>query len=194
MTGAVAAFMMSSGVQPLVRVYDTGTAATETIPSGYSQVIIETWGAGGGGGNGDAGTPARGGGGGSGGYVKKTYALTSANWGQTFTYSVGAGGSATPTNGGNTSVTNGTFPTATSLAAGGGHYGIDGTISTTQGAGGTASGGDVNTPGNGGAATSGGAIAPNAITQTPGGGGAGGPFSGGPGQPGTNGRVQFSYT
>jgi len=131
-----------SSFTPVTNTYFTGTAATETIPSGATQVVIKVYGGGGGGSRSNGG----GRGGGAGGYSIKTYSL-SGNAGQTFTYTVGSFGigkqttNGAGTNGGNSTVTNGTFPTATSITANGG------VGSTSVASGGTASGGDTNVTG-----------------------------------------------
>lgn len=190
------------------RTYNSGSG-TETIPSGASQVVIEIWGGGGAGGRGRSSNSTYGGGGGSGGYSRKTYSLSSGSWGTTFSYEVGAGGTAggiaNGNDGGASIVTNVTFPTSTSLASGfggGGIYGLDG---GAQGSPGFPIGGDVNTNGDGGAATTYfGAAAPNGGVRqdtlsgtgnAPGGGGAGGNYVGNAlGGAGAAGRVKFAYT
>jgi hypothetical protein len=193
---------------PTTRTYSSGSG-TETIPSGATQVVIEVWGAGGGGGRGRSSNATYGGGGGAGGYSKKTYTLSSGNWGTTFSYGIGAGGTAsTIANGGDAGlsiVTNGTFPTSTSIAGEGGVGGLHGLSGGDQGAGGAATGGDVNTYGNGGSPTTYfGAASPNggvrqdtlgAAGNVPGGGGAGGDYVGNlNGGQGASGRVKFTYT
>jgi hypothetical protein len=172
-------------------------SGTETIPVGAGQVIIEDCGAGGGGGS-NPGTQSAGGG--SGGYVKKTFTLTPANWGQTFTYVAqlgGAGGASGGVNAGSpagaSTVANGTFPTATSLSAGGGGGGSG--TNNPAGGGGAASGGDVNTPGNAGqngVGGGGGGAGVAGIVCTSGVGGFGG--EPGSGQPGGNATIVFEYT
>lgn len=189
----------ASSFTPITNTYNTSTSATETIPTGATMLVIELWGGGGAGGS--ASVSNDGGGGGSGGYVKKTFTLTSADWGKTFTYTIGPVVSAA--NGTDSTLANNTFATSTSLTAGGGVKGAGG-VTGTQGAGGTASGGDVNTTGNGsGGVTSTGAGAPNGGgDQTangnngtaPGGGGGGGLTPSGLGGNGTAGRAKFSYT
>lgn len=200
MSGAILAVASGVGSILVTRTYNSGTAATETVPSGASRVVIEVWGGGGGGGTGDSVAPNYGGGGGSGGYVRRTVSLTSSNWGQTFTYTVGAGG-ASDAIGGDSTVASGTFSGSVSLSAIGGNAGENGTTGR-QGSGGLASGGDVNTAGNGdGGVTRTGAGAPNGggnvaagTGSTPGGGGGGGSLSGGAGGKGGAGRIIFAYT
>ena len=203
-----------SSFTPVTRTYTSGSG-TETIPTGASQVVIEVWGAGGSGGRGSTlCVSIYGGGGGSGGYVKKTFSLTSGNAGQTFNYSVGTGGAPNTGNGlpgGNSTSSQGTFGTAFSLTAGGGAGGTGQTVPFNGGTGGSATGGDVNTSGNpgqdgslgtGGSAPNGGAGGAGPVGSglpgngtAPGGGGGGGNFS--PrtnGASGGSGTVKFSYT
>lgn len=195
MAGILTATIGMGGFVAVARTYDSGTG-TDTIPTGASQVSIEIWGAGNRGGNGDLGIPAVGGGSGSGGYSKKTFALTPSDWGLTFNYFIGAA------NGGNSTSSQNTFGTAFNLSALGGAAGQDAVSGGLQGAGGLASGGDVNTAGNGsGGVVRAGAGAPNgggdsaaSMGTVPGGGGAGGNLAGGPGNAGANGRAKFSYT
>lgn len=185
----------TAGIQ-VTHIYTSGIGATETIPNGASQVVIEDCGAGGGGGTNNG---AGGAGGGSGGYVLKTLSLTSANWGQTFTYTIapGAAGGSSPGNNpgssaGTTAVANVTFPTTVGLLAGGGAAGL--AAGGSPGSGGTASGGDTNTPGNTGIAFAGGfaagIVGVNCTTGV-GGSGAANPTSGASGGGGT---VAFAYT
>lgn len=177
------------------------TAATETIPIGASQIIIEDCAAGAAGGGGDNLGGDFGGGGGSGGYVKKTFSLTPTNWGQTFTVTVKNG---SPQPGANTSgadpgsstVVNGTFGTATSLTAGGGATTGGKSFGAGQaaGVGGSASGGDMNTTGNPGTAGGGthlGGAGVAGIQCTTGVGGNGNINLG---QAGGNGAAWFEYS
>lgn len=213
MSGAVVALLLVSRATPIntINTYNAGTGATETIPSGANQVVIEEWGGGGGGGKGAAGSFLDGGGGGSGAYVKKTYPLNSGLWGKTFTYTVGASGTGSvgvgqAGTGGASTVTNGTFPLALSMVANGGTGGFAGAVSGANGAGGTATGGDVNTNGNGdgvsvssfgNACPNGGAAQFVATTagNPPGGGASGGSQTGSlQGLAGGAGRVRFTYT
>jgi len=123
-----------SSLSPLLHTYSSG-AGVETVPAGYTTVVIEIWGGGGGGSLAD-GTAAWLGGGGGGGYSRSSYAVTG---GQTLNYSVGlAGGQNIHDNGiGGTdsTVSSGTKAITTMTASGGGGAG-------TNGAGGTASGGN----------------------------------------------------
>lgn len=194
----------TAAFSPVTNTYNSGTGATETIPTNASQVVIEEWGPGGGGAGGDSGGGQVGPGGASGAYVKKTIALTSADWGKTFTYTVGpsvAGGAAL-TNGSTgvaTTCVNGTYGTAVNLSAGPGAGGQSG---VGRGSGGTATGGDTNTNGNGGGgilrpglgAPNGGGDSATAAGTAPGGGGAGGSVAGSVGQASAAGRVKFAYT
>lgn len=192
--------------------YTSGTAQTETVPNGASQVVIDLWGpGGGGGGSDDVGSD----GGGGGGYCRKTISLVG---GGTFTWTVGAIGTGGPrfdpgTAGGQTKVDNGTYGTTVTLRANGGDPGLRN--GTSPGAGGTASGGDTNTSGttganggahsggDGGAGANGGAGGAGGIDGganaqpgvAPGGGGGGGKdsnsFAGGDG---ASGKIIFAWT
>ena len=182
--------MGGTSFTPVTRTYTTGTGATETAPTGATNVIIAAWGGGAGGHRGftvmcvdEAGT-----GGGSGGYSESSYAISG---GQTLVYTVGiAGVGGTTANnftaGGNTSVTSGTKSITTMTANGGG-----------RGApGGTASGGTtINTTG--GTATEP-PMPGNAVvgwnSNTGGLGGEGGVGAGSPGLNGDTGKVIFYYT
>ena len=197
--GTFAAFS-SAGSLLVARTYNSGTAATETVPSGASRLVIEMWGGGGAGGAGDPGTDP-GGGGGGGGYCLKSIALTAANWGQTLTYSVGAGGVAGG-DGGSSTVGNTTLSISFTMTAVGGEAGSVSYIGS-QGFGGTAVGGDTNTSGEGGgvmlrtgaASPNGGASTPSGNGNAPGGGGAGDRFSGSVlAGDGGSGRIKFTYT
>jgi hypothetical protein len=138
--------------------YATAGTFTETIPAGASNVTIECWGASAGGAGGN-GSGLIGEGGASGGYSRTTQVLTSANWGQTYSVTIGAAGAggaagAHPAGGagGMSSVATGTKTITTLIDNGGG-------VSTYAGgsAGGTASGGTItNTTGN--------SVAPNGVT------------------------------
>lgn len=181
MSGAVA-MLMTGGFNKTVSDHTWFNSSTETIPTGASQVIIEVYGSGGGG----SGTVG-GGGGGASGYSRKTLALTSTDWGKTFTCTLfnvpGAG-----TSGGSGTVVNGTYGTSVNMVANGGTGGLNG---GTGGAGGTASGGTTNTTGAsginagaGGAAT----VGLNGLAQGAGGDGNG---SGGVG---SGGFARFTYS
>jgi hypothetical protein len=94
MSGMMMATAGGGAFQPVTNTYNSGTGATETIPSGGAvQVVITVWGGGAGGGGGDVGGTG-GGGGGSGAYVQKTIALVGTDAGKTFTYTVGTAGNA----------------------------------------------------------------------------------------------------
>jgi hypothetical protein len=132
------------------QLFTSGTAATYTKPANVTSILIEAIG-GGGGGGGIAittGGGAAAGGGGGGGYCRLWVAAAAA----TYTYTVGPGGA-----GGTAGNNNGTSGTATTfvgtganIAAGGGQAGLGAPNSTVaalsgaQGAGGTATGGDIN--------------------------------------------------
>lgn len=180
----------------VVRTYASGTAATETVPTGATSVIIEVWAGGGAGGRDSANV---GGGGGGGSYSKKTIAVVGGN---TLTYSVAASVAGRSTDGlgntGNQSTVSGTVAGGSvSITALGGS---GGDILTTAGSGGTASGGDVNTAGsNGVLATGGNGASPgggsgggSGSAGSPPGGGGGGVLSGTSGA-GSRGQIQFTY-
>lgn len=202
------ALLALGGTVPgLIRIYTTTGPGTETIPAGYTNLVVEVWGASGSGGNhfGSGCITAGGGGGASGSYSRSTAVVTGAG-GQTMTYFVGAAGVGTGVAGGASSLAAGTFAIA-SITANGGPGGGTATSLTVPGTGGaapTSSGGTVtNIPGNAGA---------NGQTNAAGGfggvGGAGVPgindggLPGGQGrgpmfdplQPGGNGIVVFSYS
>lgn len=146
-----------------IRTYSTVGSFVETVPAGFTNVLIEVWGGSGGGGAG-AGTPpsppiqAGGGGAASGAYVRSTYSVAGLG-GQTINLTVGslgAGGSGPPndgTAGGNSTVSSGSF-SLTTMTATGGAQGLHAANSVTPGAagiGGAATGGNViNTSGNSG--------------------------------------------
>ncbi len=178
------AFGLTNGAafSPSARVYTFGSGA-DTIPAGASAITIESWGAGA---NGQPGSSSLdGGGGGAGGYSRVTLSILSSNWGQTFNYVVTANGS--------TTVTNGTFTTAVSLADGAGTTGGH----TGSGAGGTAAGGSINTTGAsglGGNAGGTGGAATVGLIGAYGAGGDGGIAPFGAGSSGQNGAAAFEYT
>ena len=186
--------------QPVTRTYNAAGSFTETIPPFAHTAVIEAWGGSGGGGSGAIGHG--GGGGGSGGYVKTTLSVL-GHGSQTMAIMVGAAGmhqaSSDGTDGGNTSVSSGTF-TLTTMAANGGVHGNAGTGTNNglSGSGGTASGGNTNTPGNGGGspqvsgAPGGAGIA--GVNGTGATGGNGGASGGGAGTDGGPGLVKISYT
>jgi hypothetical protein len=136
------------------------TSGTFTLPTILGNVTMLIYLVGSGGGGGGGGGVGGGGGAGGGAAVFKSYALTSANSGQTFTYVIGiagTGGSGGSPNGvsgltgGATTVASGTFTTG-ALSAGPGNLGQAGTATGgAGGAGGTATGGTTNTNGSNGA-------------------------------------------
>lgn len=189
---------------------------TVSIPSGTVNFIIEVWGAGGAGGRGGhipsvcpgcLGCATGGGGGGAGGYNRTPIALASpisSHWGQTFSYSVGSGGTST---GGISTVTSVTYSDPfTQMIAFGGGVGtngrniIAGPPSSPGGIGGTASGGiftatgysgssgDINNGGCGGIGY------PGVATPYGGAGGSGGYNTGASGTSGSPGTVRFTWS
>ena len=114
-----------------------------TVPANVNTVTIEAYG-GGGAGIETPGAQANNNAGG-GGYSKVTVPVVA---GEVFTYTIGAGGSTSGSNGSNTTVTG----NAVSIIANGGGGGQ----ATTYGAGGSASGGNVNLSGGDGSGTNGG--------------------------------------
>jgi len=193
-------FMDISVFVPVTNTYNTGTAATETVPAGAVSCVITIWGPGGGGsreagGNGDSW------GGNSGAYSTRTVAVTG---GQTFTYTVGQGGAGrTATSGsgspGTAATTVSSASPSVSMSAG---LGLGGVQGGPAGAAATASGGTTNTSGAQGLNPSGGS-APNGgnggttfgtAGSAPGGGGAGGSLTPGNGGNGAAGRISFAYT
>lgn len=199
---------------PVTHAYPTYGTFTETIPNpafgqpGPSQLVIELGGPGGGGSFSPymTRTPQGvSGSGGSGALCRSTFPLTSADWGKTFniTISPGAQGGdpVIDFNGRNalaSSITNGSFSTAVNMQAGGG---MGGTWNPgAGGAGGVASGGQVNLAGNTGQGNTlyptpshgGLGIIGNLITSGPGGDASIVPNgNGSPGQPG---GAAFAYT
>ena len=188
---------------------------TVSIPSGAVSFVIEVWGAGGAGGRGGhipsvcpgcPGCATGGGGGGAGGYNRTPIALASpisSHWGQTFSYSVGSGGTST---GGISTVTSVTYSDPfTQMIAFGGGVGtngrniIAGPPSSPGGIGGTASGGiftatgysgssgDINNGGCGGIGY------PGVATPYGGAGGSGGYNTGASGTSGSPGTVRFTW-
>jgi hypothetical protein len=181
------------GFTPIYDTYTTGSG-TNTIPSGCSQLIVFAWGGGGGGAYlSGIGSDIEGGGGGAGGYCQSTFTITSADYGKTFNWVVGTGGSPA-SNGTASTVTNGTYTSNTiSFSANGGGQGMH----FVGGVGGTATGAQTNIPGNNGGGditTVGGAATVGYNGDAYGGGGDGenvyfyGPFSG------NNGAVIFYYS
>ena len=163
-----------SSFTPVTRTYSAGVVgATETAPTGASNVSITVWGAGGGGARDNLGSAS---GGASGAYVQKAQATSG---GSTFTYTVGFSGAGHVTAQGSGSAGSASTVTTPALSAGGGGGGV---LSGTAAVGGAAAGGTVNTAGNNSLATApDGYGAPNgggnqttqgAVGTVPGGGGA----------------------
>jgi len=193
---------------PWSNTFTTAITATVTIPPETRTVIIESWGGGGGGGRSRATTPPfnAGGGGGGGAYASYTVNLPtpySNYWGQTFNYTVGAGG-ISAVNGTSSTVSGGTFSPFTLLYAGGGNTGSNGgnCCVTPGGSGGVAGGGPsgstlrpgtVGNCGNGPVAGTGACSAIPILTPTVGHGGTGGTGNGGAGTAGGCGAVRFTW-
>lgn len=197
MSGAAAAVAIGgTNFTPITRDYTAGIAASEVIPTGASQMIIGDWGGGAGGGHGTGSGCSidNGGSGGGGAYCEQTYALTSADWGKTLTYTVAVAVGA-DTDGANTTVVNNTFATTVNHNA---HGGGKGTINEGPGGGGLATGATTNTNGAAGTGTAflpggSGIIGLNG-GQYGTGGNASGFGAGSPGGAGTVGHVTFKYT
>lgn len=124
-----------------VQVFTSGSG-TYTTPTGCKAILVQCWGGGGSGGGGN-GASARGVGGGGGGFCQKLIASPSA----TYSYAVGAGGTAAAQ--GNNGVTGGTttFGTALLSAAGGTGGTTASGVALAGVVGGAASGGDLNIQG-----------------------------------------------
>ena len=163
----------------LLSIYTTGqvtdtytSSGTWTCPTGVTSITVECWGAGGGGGASNNAAAKRAGGGGGGGAYAKTLSI-SVTPGNTYTITVGPGGSGgisgAGTVGGNSTATFGAS-TVTAAGGSGGGYGGNGAV----GAGGTtaASTGTTKYAGGNGAA---------GVNATGGGGGGGGAGTGGAG-------------
>lgn len=161
----------SGGFTQIIHTYNTGSAATETVPTGATTVQIEGYGPGGNGFLAGVST-CHGGSGGGGGYVKRTITLISSDWGKTMAYTVGT------VSGTNTSITTVNL-SAGSASAPTANSGTNATSGTVNGTGGAASNGTTNTTG--GAGT-------DAFTLAGGGNGAG-PAGGAGGSLGVNGFV-----
>ncbi|CDF78851.1 hypothetical protein BN863_11390 [Formosa agariphila KMM 3901] len=205
--------------QEVYDTFDTTGSEAWSVPNGATSVKVEIWGAGGAGG-GSRKDNVSGGGGGGGAYISQTY--NNVTPGQTFSFTVGIGGTIANNtgdgnNGGDTTLTP---PNGTTLSAGGGNGGKAGSGNSNgqAGTGGSATGnnsengqqgqgGSGQTGGNGGnaarASNTGGAGSSNADGQSgssPGGGGGGGNGTGNGnsnfrnGGAGANGRVKFTYT
>lgn len=138
---------------PTIEWLTSGTAATYNSQTGAKKLVVELWGGGGGSGgvDGQVGGSAVSGAGGGGAYCAVEIATPLSS----YTYTVGAAGTA-GASGNNNGVAGSatTFADGVSLtmSAGGGglgagHLGTAGSSATTGAAGGTASGGDVNLTG-----------------------------------------------
>lgn len=135
----------------------SGTGASFTPAAGVRALEVEVWGAGGAGGNvdGNAASVGIAGCGAGGGYSKKFYVIAS---GETFTYTVGAGGAAsgsvagTGGTGGTTTFTgsSGGAISATGGTGGEGDVASSGDGAASRGTAGTGSGGDLNLTGSSG--------------------------------------------
>jgi hypothetical protein len=179
----------------VLHVYSAGTAGTETIPTGSSNVVIDNWGGTGGGSGGISGQ-AVGTGGASSGYNRSSYS-TVGHTGQTMNRSASAAGSGGAANGGTgtagttSTISSGTFTitTMTANAGGGGDFNFGSTA-------GTASGGNVaNTTGRGNAANVRPGGTPIAGVNASGNaGGNGGSVTGSAGLNGNVGVQAFFYT
>lgn len=203
MAGVIAVMAgLSVQTAPNTVIFDFSTGSgTVTIPATPISAVIEVWGGGGGGGFGIEGSN-EGGGGGAGGYSKTTLALSGGDAAKTILYAVGVGGTGSNTpdpgnTGGTSTVSSGTYTITPMIAMGGAGGTSDG--NTTQGQGGTASGGsDTNTTGIGGNFFTqvGAAATAGANGLLGGAGGDGGlPTTGGEtGDPGLPGRVRFVFT
>lgn len=180
MTGAVmgaAAF----GFTPTIVIHTTGSGATETIPAGASNVVIEVWAGGATGGT--AGASLGGDGGGAGGYARTSVACSGL---QTLTYTVGAADANSSCSSGTLTITTMTCNKGTVTAGG---TATGGTQANTTGGNGTSHVGG--TGGTGATGTSGN----QAGDGSPyGKGGDGGTAPNGTGNPGQTGAVVFSYT
>lgn len=118
--------MDAPALQAQTRPYSA--SGSDTIPSGYSTVVLEAFGATGSGGAGDPAGTTQGGGGASGSYARSSYSVVGSG-GETIDFSIGAAP------GGTTTISSGTF-SITTLTAPGGNSGGNATL-TTGGAGGT---------------------------------------------------------
>lgn len=199
---SISNFYGTSKFTPVTRTYTSGTGATETVPTGATQVVITVDG---GGGAGGYNATTQGGGGGGGSQAVKTIAVVGGN---TFTYTVGNAVLGRTTQGtgstGQASTVSGTVSGGSvSINAGAGFGGsfIAGNL------GGTATGGDTNTDGNpgddgvdggqGGSSASGAAGGfPAEAGASPGGGGGGSGLDVGElrSGAGARGQISFSYT
>lgn len=129
-------------IPPTVEVFTT--SGTWTKDAGLKYVVVEVVGGGGGGGFADAGEAGSGGGGG--GYARKLIAASSL--GATETVTVGAAGSGGVDTGPTNATAGGNSSFGAHCTANGGAAGPNNT--STGGAGGSATGGDINISGGGG--------------------------------------------
>lgn len=139
-----------------------------TVPAGVYWLDVEGWGGGGGGGGSSTGGGTAGGGG-PGGYFRKLLAVTP---GQVIPYAIGAGGNPGGLGGSGTAGGATTFSLG-SLSAGGGGAGLP-NPSGNSGAGGVASGGDINISGAAGSSGAASNVQGGSGGQVPGGGGSSG--------------------
>ena len=191
---AMMQMLIASGFAQVVHTYATGSGATETAPTGASNVKIEVWGASGA--SGEGGNTSPGGGAAGGGY---SVTNTSISGGQTLTYTVGVGGvggAITPSNPGTASSCSSGTKTITTMTANGGS-GYTGNATSGSSTGGTASGGTTSNTSGGSVANTniGGLAGDGRAYSNPGGGPNGATIgTGNPGITGSNGQVQFTYT
>lgn len=135
-----------------ITIKTTGTAATYTTPTGIAYLVVTCIGGGGGSGGIDgqgAGTTAASMGGGGGGWTKKL--IPYADLEETYTYTVGAGGTAGASGdnnagaGGTTTFAGATLAMSATGGAGGlGHLGTNGSVLAAGTVSGVGSGGDIN--------------------------------------------------
>jgi hypothetical protein len=198
---------------PVTHAYPAAGSFTETIPvpapgvNGPTQLVVELGGPGGGGSFSPYLTrtpPGVSGSGGSGALCRYVFPLTPANYGQTFilTISPGAAGGTTASFNGVAAapsvITNGSFSTVVNMQAGGGQPGT--WNPGAGGAGGVASGAQVNLSGNAGQGNTayptpshgGAGIVGTLITS--GAGGDAAIVANGNGSPGLSGSAAFAYT
>ena|ERR1700752_3333153 len=189
----------SSGA--IQRIYSTAGTFTETIPTGYTTLVIECWGSSAGGGAGFAsGCLLSGGGGGGSGAYARTSVSVSGLGGDTLNFTVGAAGTA-GNNGNTSSVSSGTLSITTMICTGGvkGGAAPNATHGGSGGAGGTATGGTIlNTSGNSGQAGSivlagAGGMGISGVYDGGNKGGAG-TYGSGAGQTGGVGIIVFAYS
>lgn len=145
------AISVASGGSPQTTISVGGTGVY-VIPSGYTTLVAEVWGASGAGcpGTGSGDSAVGGGGGGSGGYCKSSLSVSGAG-GQTINYQCGFAvvAKSAPVSSSNSSLSSGTFSLTTMNAGAGGGGGLGST--GNAGTAGTASGGGAtNTVGNAG--------------------------------------------